>query len=85
MTYKKIAEIVGCSTSTVSKALNGSHEISEEIAKKINDVAIEIGYFKEKSKQVFKISQDFLITQSGQTVSGPSASLSVSALPSPEQ
>ena len=42
MTYKKIAEIVGCSTSTVSKALNGSHEISEEIAKKINDVAIEI-------------------------------------------
>ena len=63
MTYKKIAEIVGCSTSTVSKALNGSHEISEEIAKKINDVAIEIGYFKEKSKRKleYRINKNIVI------------------------
>lgn len=51
MTHKKIAEIAHVSASTVSKALAGSKEISEELTEKIVQIAIDTGYFKEKSKR----------------------------------
>lgn len=51
MTHKKIAEIANVSVSTVSKALSGSSDISEELTKEIVQIAINIGYFKEKSKK----------------------------------
>lgn len=49
MTHKEIAKIANVSASTVSKALSGSREISRELSEKIVKIAIETGYFKEKS------------------------------------
>jgi len=54
MNHRKIAEIAHVSTSTVSKALSGSKEISTEVAEEIKKIAIEIGYFTEKNKRNFK-------------------------------
>lgn len=51
MTYKKIAELANVSLSTVSKALSGSKEVSEELTEKIRKIALETGYFKEKNKR----------------------------------
>lgn len=51
MTYKKIAKIAHVSLSTVSKALSGSCEISEELREKIIKIAIDCGYFAEKGKR----------------------------------
>jgi LacI family transcriptional regulator len=51
MNHRKIAELCHVSTSTVSKALSGSREVSDEIAKNIRQVALETGYFAEKSKR----------------------------------
>ena len=39
MTYRKIAQLAGVSLSTVSKALSGSSEISEETAERIRRIA----------------------------------------------
>lgn len=54
MTHKEIAKIANVSVSTVSKALSGSRDISEEIAKHVIQIAIDIGYFKEKNKKSFE-------------------------------
>ena len=43
MTYRKIAQLAGVSLSTVSKALSGSGEISEETAQRIWKIAEEYG------------------------------------------
>ena len=51
MNHKKIAELAHVSSSTVSKALSGSKEVSEETAKRIRKIAIDAGYFKEKTKR----------------------------------
>ena len=51
MNHKKIAELAHVSPSTVSKALSGSSEINSETAEKIRQIAIDIGYFKEKNKR----------------------------------
>lgn len=51
MTHRKIAEKANVSVSTVSKALSGSKEVSTELAAKIHKIAVEMGYFKEKSKR----------------------------------
>ena len=51
MNYKKIAQLANVSVSTVSKALSGSREVSDELAKKIIDIAISGGYFEEKGKR----------------------------------
>lgn len=58
MTYKKIAELANVSVSTVSKALSGSKEISAELTDKIIQIAIETGYFKEKSKRKLNSSKE---------------------------
>lgn len=51
MNHRKIAELAHVSTSTVSKALSGSKEISREVAEQIQQIALEMGYFAEKSKR----------------------------------
>lgn len=58
MTHKKIAEIAHVSASTVSKALAGSREISAELTEKIVQIAIDTGYFKEKSKRKLDYSKE---------------------------
>lgn len=51
MTHREIAKLANVSVSTVSKALSDSREISNETAEKIKRIALEMGYFKEKSKR----------------------------------
>lgn len=51
MNHRKIAELAHVSTSTVSKALSGSKEISDEVAEHIRQIALETGYFSEKNKR----------------------------------
>lgn len=51
MTYKKIAQIAHVSISTVSKALSGSKEISEDLRRVIIEIAEKEGYFAAKSKR----------------------------------
>lgn len=56
-THRKIAQIVGVSMSTVSKALSGSAEVSEATREKIIKVANEIGYFKNKNRRKLDYSK----------------------------
>lgn len=51
MNHKKLAKMLNVSPSTVSKALSGSTEISRETAERIQQLAIDVGYFKEKNKR----------------------------------
>jgi LacI family repressor for deo operon, udp, cdd, tsx, nupC, and nupG len=47
-TIKEIADKLGISVSTVSKGLNGAHDISESVRQQVLDTAVEMGY---KSKR----------------------------------
>lgn len=49
-TIKDIANKLGVSISTVSKGLNGAHDISDEMRKQVLDTAIELGYANKKIK-----------------------------------
>ena len=51
MNQRLIAKLACVSPSTVSKALSGSAEVNPETAEKIRRIAMETGYFKEKSKR----------------------------------
>ena len=44
MTIKDIARLAGCGVSTVSRALNGSNEISEQTKERINEVIRQYNY-----------------------------------------
>lgn len=46
-----IADKLGVSKGTVSKALNGTSNISEELQKKILETAVEMGYIKKLRRQ----------------------------------
>ncbi len=63
MNHKKIAQLANVSASTVSKALSGSSEVNRATAEKIRRIAIDAGYFKEKSKRKREYASDdsFLI------------------------
>ena len=50
-TLKELAELAGVSTSTVSKALNNSPDISEETRDQIVELAIREGYHKKFRKK----------------------------------
>lgn len=50
MTLKKIAKMANVSVSTVSRALNNSHDISEETKALVMEIAGQIGYFAEKKR-----------------------------------
>jgi LacI family transcriptional regulator len=52
MTYRKIAQLAGVSLSTVSKALSGSREISEETAQRIRKIAEENGAARQNSRKI---------------------------------
>ena len=58
MNYRKIAQLANVSASTVSKALSGSAEIRAETAERIRQIAIDTGYFKEKSKRKREYAND---------------------------
>lgn len=62
MTYKEIARLANVSLSTVSKALSGSREISEELREKIIKTAISCGYFAEKGKRKIEYAGERDIT-----------------------
>ena len=49
-TIKDIAHKLGISPSTVSKGLNGAHDISDEMRQLVLDTAIELGYASKKIK-----------------------------------
>ena len=44
VTIKDIARLAGCGVSTVSRALNGSNEISEQTKERINEVIRQYNY-----------------------------------------
>ncbi len=50
------------SLSTVSKALSGSKEISDELRQNIIQIAKEMGYFEEKRKRKIEYSKSDAIT-----------------------
>ena len=62
MTYKQIAKLANVSLSTVSKALSGSKEISEELSQKIINIAMEQGYFEEKGKRKIEYAKSEMLT-----------------------
>lgn len=61
MSIKKIAEMTGLSTATVSHVINGSRPVLEENRKKVLDAAKEIGYRPNLAAQ-------FLKTQKSNTI-----------------
>lgn len=58
---KDIAEVVGVSVATVSKALNNSHEISDVMIEKIVRVAKEMGYIANSSARSLKTNRSYNI------------------------
>lgn len=62
MTYKKIAQAANVSPSTVSKALSGSKEISDDLRQNIIKIAKEMGYFEEKRKRKIEYAKSDAIT-----------------------
>lgn len=59
MTIRMIAEKCGCSTATVSKALNGAEDISRETADRIRRVAAELGYMPNAAARALKTSRSY--------------------------
>ncbi len=51
---KDIATASGVSIATVSKALNGHQDISEETRTKIKNIAKELGYFPNSAAKALK-------------------------------
>ena len=51
-TIKDIANRLGVSVSTVSKGLNGTSDISDELRQMVHDTAVEMGYSTKRSKKV---------------------------------
>lgn len=62
MTYKKIAQLANVSVSTVSKALSGSKEVSDELRNNIIKIAIENGYFEKKQNVKIEYSKSSFVT-----------------------
>ena len=60
-TYKQIAQMAGVSVSTVSKALSGSCEISENTRKTVFLIAEQTGYFEKRSKRKMAYSKDNVV------------------------
>lgn len=59
MTIRMIAERCGCSTATVSKALNGAEDISRETADRIRRVAAQMGYMPNAAARALKTSRSY--------------------------
>ncbi len=57
VTIRMIAEKCGCSTATVSKALNGAPDVSAETAERIRRTAEEMGYMPNAAARALKTSR----------------------------
>ena len=57
VSIKMIAQHCGVSTATVSKALNGQQDISEETKKRIKKAAEELGYFPNAAARALKTNR----------------------------
>ncbi|MBE5934850.1 MAG: LacI family transcriptional regulator [Lachnospiraceae bacterium] len=62
-TIKDIANKLGISPSTVSKGLNGAHDISDEMRQLVLDTAIELGYASKKIKSRKNLNLCVLINE----------------------
>lgn len=62
-TIKDIANKLGISPSTVSKGLNGAHDISDEMRSRVLDAAIELGYASKKIKSRKNLNLCILINE----------------------
>lgn len=59
VTIRMIAKQCGCSTATVSKALNGATDISAETAERIRRTAQEMGYIANSAARALKTSRSY--------------------------
>ena len=59
ITIKMIAKACGCSTATVSKALNGAPDIGAETAERIRKAAAEMGYLPNAAARALKTSRSY--------------------------
>lgn len=57
VTIKEIAQKCGVSVATVSKALNGYHDVGEETAGNIRAVAKQLGYFPNAAARALKTNR----------------------------
>ena len=57
MTIRMIAEKCGCSTATVSKALNGAEDVSRETAERVRRVAAQLGYMPNAAARSMRTSR----------------------------
>lgn len=60
-TLKEIAARCGCSVATVSKALNAMPDISPETAKRIREIANEMGYIPNAAARTLKTNRSHTI------------------------
>lgn len=59
VTIRMIAKKCGCSTATVSKALNGAPDVSAETAERIRKAAAEMGYTPNSAARALKTSRSY--------------------------
>ena len=59
VTIRMIAQRCGCSTATVSKALNGAPDVSSETAERIRATASEMGYMPNAAARALKTSRSY--------------------------
>ena len=59
VTIRMIAKACGCSTATVSKALNGASDVSAETAERIRRTAQEMGYTPNAAARALKTSRSY--------------------------
>ena len=59
MTIRMIAEKCGCSTATVSKALNGAEDVSRETAERVRRVAAQLGYMPNAAARSMRTSRSY--------------------------
>ena len=59
VTIRMIAKACGCSTATVSKALNGAPDVSAETAQRIRKTASEMGYMPNAAARALKTSRSY--------------------------
>ncbi|MBI9104176.1 MAG: LacI family DNA-binding transcriptional regulator [Spirochaetales bacterium] len=59
ITRAQVAEAAGVSESTVSRALNNSPKISSSVIKKVQDLAVEMGYFPNRQAVLLTSDKTF--------------------------
>jgi LacI family transcriptional regulator len=59
VTIRMIAKECGCSTATVSKALNGAPDVSAETADRIRKTAAQMGYMPNAAARALKTSRSY--------------------------